>query len=447
MLTKNEKKSRNEKENKKVVNAGTISLIKRLEAAGFSDHYLSLWRYTTETKERIKPVKKPTEGKRFRTSKVFNRVYPEFENLIYDQLFLGNGKLFVRKDQKYLPISERKLGRILNCSSETARKCLIKAEEDGLINRCYLDSTHALAESMKVSLTEKGRKYFAARFKKNKKSTSKEIIINNSQDKDNLIYKSKRAENPQEVIFKNHDESIVAEAWRAYQRHTGDYKEIITPRKSSFIHVVLKRLAGFFHTTSKRALIDHFVSFLKAQMRFLRKPTFFNIFKLKNVHACINFMKIQVIQWEKDWEKKKQEYKQQAIEAIEALNNSEFMQRQRAYQEEEKRKQDKLLENINALEALKRKQETNTLSLENKKETYRRLMQESQTAGNKYNNPDVYSDSVSFDQYAAAVMKAKRAEADLITHDRESYSQVKKIGDVTIKLFGFLNNKIISNEN
>ena len=446
MIPKNEKKSRNEKENKKVVNVGAISLIKRLKAVGASERYLSFWRCTTETKERSKPVKKSTEGKRFRISKVFNRVYPEFENLIYDQLFLGNGKLFVRKDQKYLPISERKLGRILNCSSETARKCLIKAEEDGLINRSYLHSTHALAESMAISLTEKGRKYFAARFKKNKKSAQKEIIIN-TQDKDILIYKSKRAENPQEVTFKNHDGSIVAEAWRAYQRHTGDYKEVITPRKSSFIHVVLKRLAGFFHTSSKKALIDHFVSFLKAQLRFLRKPTFFNIFKLKNVHACINFMNLQVIQWEKDWEKKKQEYKQQAIEAMEALNNSEFMQRQRAYQEEEKRKQDKQLENINASEAVKRKQETNTLSLENKKEAYRLLMQESQTAGNKYNNPDIYGDSVSFDQYAAAFMKAKRAEADLITHDRDAYSQVKKIGDVTIKLFGFLNNKIISNEN
>ena len=99
----------------------------------------------------------------------------------------------------------------------------------------------------------------------------------------NNIYKS----NSREITFKANGDKITAKAVVSFQEITGMRSEKITKTKCKWIHQVLNTLSTAFHIHDIDNLLSAFRQFLKSQLAFLKKITFYTLFNLKAVMAYI----------------------------------------------------------------------------------------------------------------------------------------------------------------
>lgn len=221
--------------------------------------------------------------KRIYKNTLVEKMTPVFYKLLYDHILCRKACrenwLFYSGKDKFWRISEVKIAEKLGVSKATARKLLNRAEMAGIIKRRYLGDTHALAEAMGIALTEYGKSMLKAQF-----YTKKNTARSNSYQKDmNNIYKS----NSGEIAFKANGDKITAKAVVSFQEITGMKQEKITKCKCKWIHQVLNTLSTAFHIQDIDSLLSAFRQFLKSQLAFLKKITFYTLFNLKAVMAYI----------------------------------------------------------------------------------------------------------------------------------------------------------------
>ena len=212
---------------------------------------------------------------------------PVLLKILYDHIYgehksEDHTRKFYFNKIRHWCISDKKLSQMLGISQSTTQKILNCLETEGIIKRGYLYETHNVKHAMPICFTIKGRKLAAQQFSPAKKITYKE---NSSLEKKNYnnIYKSSTGE----ITFKAHGDKITAKAVNSFREITGMRSERITKSKCKWIHQVLNTLSKAFHIHDLDAILSAFRQFLKSQLAFLRKITFYTLFNLKAVMAYI----------------------------------------------------------------------------------------------------------------------------------------------------------------
>ena len=236
--------------------------------------------------------------KRIRKNRVTDKMTPLFYKLLYENIICKKAcrenRLYYKGRNKYWLISESKIAERLGVSKTTARKLLNCAETEGIIKRGYLNKTHALAESIGITLTNYGKEMLKAEFYIHKKTAKYNNSISEIYNYHN-DYKSCA----HEITFKN-ENNITAKVWHEYRYVTGRFTEQINKPRSKFLHFAINLLGKQFNLHSTEQKIDALKAYIKHQWEYLRNSTFFNMFSLKSLWAYIYKLKRKIFAQEQE---------------------------------------------------------------------------------------------------------------------------------------------------